>query len=69
MVAISACESGLGLDILNEGSGAYGILQELPSTAYYYEHDYDALANPWYAAWAAYELFLDSGFDPWVCAY
>jgi hypothetical protein len=69
MVAIAACESGLGTDIYNEYSGAYGILQELPSTAYYYGHDYAALSDPWYAADAAYDLYLDAGFSPWACAY
>lgn len=69
MVAIAACESGLGQDIYNEYSGAYGILQELPSTAEAYGHDYAALADPWYAASAAYELYLDGGFSPWACAY
>ena len=69
MVAIAACESGLGEDIYNEYSGAYGILQELPSTAYYYGHDYAALADPWYAASAAYDLYVDAGFTPWACAY
>ena len=69
MVAIAACESGLGQDIYNEYSGAYGILQELPSTAYAYGHDYSALADPWYAASAAYDLYVDAGFSPWACAY
>ena len=69
MVAIAACESGLGADIYNEYSGAHGILQELPSTAYYYGHDYAALADPYYAASAAYDLYLDAGFAPWACAY
>lgn len=65
MVVVSDCETGLGSDIYNEGSGAHGIFQEIPETAAAYNHDYSALANPWYAAEAAYDLWVDGGYSPW----
>lgn len=74
-VEVSACETGLGADIYNEGSGAYGILQMLPSTAYDMGYDYSLLEDPYYSAWAAKDLhdYMQSlgywGFQPWSCAY
>jgi hypothetical protein len=74
-VAVSDCETGLGADIYNDYSGAHGILQIMPSTAYEMGYDYSALSDPWYAAWAAKDLhdYTESlgmwGFQPWACAY
>lgn len=74
-IAVSACETGLGQDIYNEASAAYGILQFLPSTAYDMGYDYSAMGDPWYAAWAAKDLhdYYEAqgmwGFTPWACAY
>ena len=69
MVAIAACESGLGQDIYNPVYPyAYGILQETLPTAIAYGHNYDALADPYYAAYAAKQLWDDSGYAPWAAS-
>ena len=68
-VSIAACESGLGADIYNEASGAYGIFQFLPSTSYALGFDHSAMADPWYAAWAASRYQDIAGWSPWACAY
>lgn len=68
-VQVAACESGLGADIYNESSGAYGIFQMLPSTAAGMGVDYSALADPYYASVTAAQLQDAYGWGQWVCAY
>ena len=68
-VAIAECETGLGADIYNEASGAYGIFQFLPSTSYALGFDHSAMADPYYSAYAASILQDMYGWGQWACAY
>jgi hypothetical protein len=68
-IAIAACESGLGGDIYNEGSAAYGIFQMLPSTITGMHGVYGWLADPVYASIMAAKLQNLMGWTPWACAY
>jgi hypothetical protein len=67
-IAVAACETGLGEDVLNEASGAYGLFQMLPSTAYAMGTDYSLLGDPYYASQEAARLQDEMGWSPWVCA-
>lgn len=51
----------------NPASGAYGIFQFLPSTAYGNGFDYYAMSDPYYAARAAYILKERWGWSQWEC--
>lgn len=68
-VAIADCETGLGADIYNEGSAAYGIFQFLPSTIAGMDGVYGWLANPVYASIMAAKLQNLMGWTAWSCAY
>ena len=53
----------------NPSSGAFGSFQFLPTTEAGPDGTiYSALDDPYYAAAEAYELYLDLGWSPWVCA-
>jgi hypothetical protein len=67
--AVATCESGLDPAAYNPASGAFGAFQFLPTTEAGADGTiYGALDDPYYAAAEAYELYLDAGWSPWVCA-
>jgi hypothetical protein len=59
-------ESGYDPYAINPYSGACGPFQFLPSTAAAYGYTCYDLQDPYIAAQAAYELYLDYGLSPWA---
>ncbi len=64
--AIAYRESGFDPYVVNVYSGACGPFQFLPSTAAAYGYTCYDLQDPYVAAQAAYELYLDYGLSPWA---